>query len=539
MAGNTIDSFDPASVGAVNRGPIDSSPEINAATDRVRDAGAVRFWRDDLDVRTDVFAQEALALGEDAPQLVAELLDQDPGAISYINVHHLNERLEAGMITQREYDASIAAIAGAYSDGSIGYHNMADMMGFKDAAFFYDGGAGQWPMEFKDALDSAAADPTLTNTIEQFRRDLAKDILDGDLPSMIPADAEPSAGAVALAVEVLADNGPRAVADMLASLPAEAREFTLARASSVGVSNIYLERGGHTNAGDTLKIITDSINATGNHNLALEVVRFANGEGRRDFYEGVTALPERAEIMGELFIAHSDEILDEFTLGSQVGSANSDATELGRNLSDLSNLLRLTAFNPSNPNHAQAAQALTDYTATLVADYNTLNGKGDLTRTESRQLDALEQRIISVGASVQHVYRSANQDNQAIMEMRKAMASVVIDLALVAVPLNGRAESAVANEISGLFAGDAVVGSAIERVLKDFNGDLFKAGTGILKDDVRDALVESLGDNSEIVAELFVGADNFLLETVLNVIETPHSTSREAYQTLDQIDNSR
>lgn len=95
--------------------------DVNAAADRVMDAGERSFWKDDYEKRMDVFAQE-MAQGNQAfrAQLTAKILERDDGAFdSWLQGDRLNSRLDSGHIHGHERAAVIDGFKGALEQGLV------------------------------------------------------------------------------------------------------------------------------------------------------------------------------------------------------------------------------------------------------------------------------------------------------------------------------------------------------------------------------------------------------------------------------------
>ncbi len=95
--------------------------DVQAAADRVLDAGSRPIIEDDYEKRMDVFAQE-MAQGNPAfrEQLVAELVHRDDGAFgSWLQADRLQSRLDSGHINGTERDAVISGFQGAIEHGLV------------------------------------------------------------------------------------------------------------------------------------------------------------------------------------------------------------------------------------------------------------------------------------------------------------------------------------------------------------------------------------------------------------------------------------
>ena len=530
-----------AGVSGGNQGVTQSaSSAVDAASTRVEDAQPTGIFYRDFSEQTQVFAQEALALGEAAPDLVAELVDRYPGTpTAFASVEALQTQLDAGAITPLEFDASVAAIAGAYNDGTINFFEMSALLGFHQATQFYIAGTNEATTTFLDALDSAGAQPQFASEIAQFRENLANEVLGSEMP-LSEWHMRPTSGAeIAVALEALAGNGPTAVAEHLSTLAPDQRTYVLENASEMGRASLNVEAQGGTTIGDPLELIVDSIIAGGYDSLALEVVQLAEANPR-DFFDGVNAQPDRAQLMSDLFVNHSEYILDNLTLGSQLLLDDGVSTQLGQNLADLSTLLRMTAFNANNPGQSQALDALESFTNDIVAEFNELSLLGQPTAQQLGRRDELRQQIIGVAASAQDAFLGASADNQAAIESRQAVAEFLLDVVLTAAPLPSRAEEGIAGALSDALGGDnPAVRSAVERVLSDLTENVVDGVTDRLTEEARDALVDALGSEAAVVAELFSDTNRFIADTILSAVFVDNEIAGDARDVIRQIAESQ
>ncbi|MGY6518254.1 MAG: hypothetical protein ACXIUZ_06025 [Lysobacteraceae bacterium] len=500
-----------------------------------------------------------------ASAVTAQVFAIDHNAGHWMTAHNVQTGLDSGRIAPREAAAISAGLQGAWLSGDIPFHQFQQASGLQDAAHFYDFGAGQWPTEFRDFINRAGSEPAFAGLNSQFRQAFGELVLSGGITAGPLGEARVSTGGeLALALELLDENGDTAIADALAGLTAEQRADVFNRTAGTGL--LEAQRAGIVTNGDLFERITDSITAAGEiagdpahpmwaregmaasvsgwQDVAVDLARYVgSSEAQWTLYDGRTqVVPERAEQVTAAVLAHADHVFGALTQGSQnPASGRNDGTELGANLADLAAVLRLTAFSPENLRQADMLTALGDWVTPHVETSNTLPAHIDTDATQ-RDVDDATARVLGLGAAAQDAFRQANTAANANVEAQRAFVNFVFDVGLAAVPLGGNAKSAVAGELTRVFgtrgASDAF-SAAINRGLDSVAGFIVNPATGRLTTEAKDAIVAALGDDQAIVAEVYAHAVEFIDTALVEASNRRNEIGERIVNIRAQIDASR
>ena len=500
--------------------------EISTLAEEVLDEG--HRWSvipDDYDARLDRFAEVTEGLDADsASRLFAEVLRQDPGAISYwLSARQLTALVDAGRVTSDQAGAVADALAQSYNDGAIEFVDAHRFLGLNEATHMAPGlrpDAFRAPLDF---LNNGAS----TAEINQFREAFGQDIL--------ARVADPNRlGALGLeagfAVTLMSESGDSAmVARVYAGFNAAERQRILTDVGQDGIGYMN-SRGELPGLADPLSVLISSVadQRTSTYaGLAREIVGFANSAPDRLFYDYGAGgyqqpIADRADALGQLFVAHQDTILDNLTdLNiSTVPGSRTGETYAYQNATALGNLLRLTALNPDNAYQTQVMDGLQSHTQDLKALANTPPGELDSAGRVAREeaLDALKMLGIASKDAVNQAYFDVHQHEQAT----RALVDFVVDIGLAGVPLGSMTNTQVKALLGGIFDNNP----AVDRALQNVGGDLTDRVTGQLESSARDAIAQALIDDATGVDTLRETADNLIQNAVLNGLEIGASDVR-------------
>lgn len=489
---------------------------------------------DNYEQRMDVFASELQNLSPaERAQLFDEILNQDSGALhSWLTVDRLNLLVGDGTITGQERDAIFDAFGEAYVNGSIDFEQAREFVNVM--------GDATGPLANEANINAllgtltGANGPNSTAFIEKFSREfLQNHVLVENMP-----DPQGRAKWASMLLNALEQSGgTQSVHNMLSGLTPDQRSQLRDEISQYGA--MYDQAFGVPgNVRDPMAILIDTTSAHGTREEVVEMVRFigshSNGNGPDNHYFSYDNKPfgERAEALSGLFLAHSDEILNDLTVAdpSQTpGSTNENSTTVGTNLAALSNLIRMTGLNPDNSRSKEVMAALGDFAAENIrignmSDSTDVNGDGVVDGEDKRAVDAGEGRTAMIGAAMQDAVASGYVDLRADQAARDAFMGFVIDLAVSAIPVGGKfaagpISDAVSEALGGLSEG---VRDAIAKKLSELGEGLLTDAQGQLTDAAKKAIIDALPEDYSYLEGIKNDSNTFIQDVILGSTNFPY-----------------
>lgn len=520
--------------------PVSNPDPAQAASDLL-DVGS-RWGTDDYDARVRAFG-EAIQQGDEEYQqaLVAEILKQDPNAFnSWMTPTRINAQVDAGQVSPTARSAMAEAIAGAYNDGQIPSQDMlndnGEVIGTSSALDTYLHNPGSTSTDAVDNNVEHARNmrefaeffggPHYSAEISEFREDFSNHLIndyalndkieDGALrdnaatQAAIVLNGDPTRGDIAANVlsgldqgqlqefmERVARGGEYISADYLEGIVPNS---TVAYRDGLEVSDISLP-----DQFSSLLAQVSRVDSPEAREAANMLARLPASSGDI-FDDGRTGnSQERIDAMGQLFVSHSESILDSFTEfdTTKIGSKDdADLKQYMQDASDLGSLFNVVLFNGDQAYQGSARSAVLDYAAALKTQINTAEGNAE----------AMGRLSMLMGAADDAVTQGFNE-LKAEEDAQAEMVSFIVDLALAGIPVGDKAKDTVSGMIGELFSNPRVT-----EALKGVSGSIIDSTTGYLTDEAKQALTDALGaDEAELLDQQ--GASNALREAMMAGIE--------------------
>lgn len=526
--------------------------EIQQKASEILDTG-VRFWiiKDDYEQRMDVFAQELERLPADQrDDLFAEILDQDSGALhSWLTVDRLNTLVSEGTITQRERDAIFDAFGEAYVNGSVSFEQARDFVNVM--------GDAVGPLASDENINvllatlTGANGPGSTAFIEKFAADfLTHHVLVENMPE--PHTRAAWAGMLLNALEQ--SGGSQSVHAMLSGLSAEQRSHLRDTVSQHGMS-YDTGNDGLGNVRDPMAILIEATSSHGTTDEVIELVHYINdhstdnGPGNHYYTYENRPWGDRAEAVADLFLNHSDEILDRLTVPNPTqttGSTNEGSTPVGENLSALSNLVRMTALNPDNPLAAQAMDRIGEFTSENIrlgnmSDSMDVNGDGVVDGNDKSAVDAGEGRTAMIGAVMQDAVSSGYVDLRTDIAARDAFIGFLLDTAISVIPVGGKFASGPISElVSDALGGlSEEVRDAIADKLAELGSGALTDAQGRLTNEAKTAIMEALPEDYSYLEGIKTESNGFIQDVILSASNFSYGFTAQMNAYGDYIDAAK
>lgn len=509
--------------------------EIQQKATEILDTGVRWGWiADDYEQRMDVFAQELENLSpEQRDDLFAEILRQDSGALqSWLTVDRLNTLVSDGTISQRERDSIFDAFGEAYVNGSIDFEQARDFVNVM--------GDAVGPLASDENINALLATltgangPNSTAFIEKFSREfLTHHVLVENMPE--PDKRAAWAGMLLNALEQ--SGGTQSVQNMLSGLSEQQRTDLRDSISQYGM-RYDGANGGPGDVRDPMAILIDTTSAHGTADEVVDLVHYVNdhstGNGSQNHYYTHDNRPrgERAEAVADLFLNHSDTILDRLTVPNPTqtpGATNEGSTLVGENLAALSNLVRLTALNPDNPRATEVMDRIGAFTSENIrlgnmSDNTDVNGDGVIDGEDKRAVDAGEGRTAMIGAVMQDAVSSGYVDLRSDIAARDAFVGFLLDTAISAIPVGGKFASgaiseAVSDALGGLSEG---VRDAIAAKLAELGSGALTDAQGRLTAEAKAAIIEALPEDYGYLEGIKTESNTFIQNAILNSSDFPY-----------------
>ncbi|WP_149196044.1 hypothetical protein [Luteimonas suaedae] len=529
--------------------PAQPSPQVSPtgnpnpaeAARELLDVGS-RWGTDDYDARVRAFA-EAIQQGDADYQqaLVAEILAQDSDAFnSWMTPTRINAQVEAGQVSSTERGAMAEAIAGAYNDGQIPGHEIRDIngevIGNASALDTYLHNPNSTSTDSVDNQVEHARNmrefaeffggPLYSAEISEFRENFSSHLIedyalndkidDGMLrdnaatQAAIVLNGDPTRGDIAASVLSGLDQGQlQAFMERVARggeflsaahLEGIVPNSTVALRDGLEVSDVSLPDQFSSLVAQVAR--TDSPEA---REAAGMLARLPASSGDV-FDDGRTQnADDRADAMGQLFLAHSDSILDSFTDfdTTQIGSKD-DATlkQYMKDASELGSLFNVVLFNDDQAYQGSVRNAVLEYATDLKSQINTTEGNAE----------AMGRLSMLMGAADDAITQGFN-DLKAKEDAQKELVSFIVDMALAGVPVGDKAKDSVAGLLGQVFSNPQVT-----EALKGVSGNIIDSATGYLTTEAKQALTDALGeDEAELLDQQ--GASNALREAMMAGVE--------------------
>ena len=518
-----------------------SNPDPAQAASDLLDVGS-EWGTDDYEARVRAFG-EAIQQGDAQYQqeLVAEILKQDPNAFnSWMTPTRINAQVDAGQVSPTARSAMAEAIAGAYNDGQIPSQEIrndnGEVIGTSSALDTYLHNPGSTSTDAVDNQVEHARNmrefaeffggPHYSSEISEFRENFSNHLIkdyalndkieDGALrdnaatQAAIVLNGDPTRGDIAATVLSGLDQGQlQAFMERVARggeflsanhLEGIVQNSTVAYRDGLEVSDISLPDQFSSLLAQVSRI--DSPEAS----KAAEMLARLPASSGDIFDDGHTGnSQERIDAMGQLFVSHSESILDSFTDfdTTKIGSKDdADLKQYMQDASDLGSLLNVVLFNGDQAYQGSARAAVLDYAADLKSQINTAEGNAE----------AMGRLSMLMGAADDAITQGFNE-LKAKEDAQTEMVSFIVDLALAGIPVGDKAKDSVAGMIGEIFSNPRVT-----EALKGVSGSIIDSATGYLTDEAKAALAEALGeDEAELLDQQ--GASNALREALMGGIE--------------------
>ncbi len=523
---------------------------IEQKATEVLDTGYRWLIADNYEQRMDFFAQELEKLSPaDRAALFDEILEQDPGALrSWLTVDRLNLLVAEGMISAHERDAIFDAFGEAYVNGSIDFEQARDFVNIQ--------GDAVGPLANDDNINALLATltgangPNSTAFIEKFSREfLQAHVLVENMPE--PGKRAQWASMLLNALEQ--SGGTASVQSVLSGLSTEQRNQLRDAISEFGIVRDSANNPG--NVRDAMAILIDTVSAHGSRTDVVDMVRYisahSGGNGPDNHYFSYDNKPfdERAEALSGLFLAHSDEILNDLTVPDPTqtaGSTNDRNTRVGANLVALSNLMRMTGLNPDNSQSQQVMQRIGEFTSENIrlgnmAESSDVNGDGVIDGLDKKAVDAGEGRTAMIAAAMQDAVSSGYVDLREDQAARDAFMGFVLDLAISAIPVAGKFASGTITEL----VSDAL-GGLSEDVREKITQKLTELGTSALTDaqgrltkEAKQAIIDALPEDYSYLEGIKGESNEFIESVILSTSNFPYDFTEAVSDYRTYMDQAR
>ncbi|HRN61055.1 MAG TPA: hypothetical protein PLF73_01155 [Luteimonas sp.] len=535
------------------------SIDVEAKAAEILDVGDRRFRRDDYEARMDFFAQELEKLDPNArAALFDEILEQDSGAPqSWLTVKRLNNLVGEGRITSQERDAIFDAFGAAYVNGDIELSDALQFTGMFQSGVANDMGLQPQSVDRLNVLLdtlTGSNSPNSSAFLEKFAADVLSQRVFSD-GQQIYNSWEQSAYAGVL-LNALEQSGGTAAVDSVMSQLSDGQRSELRDAVAAGggifhVSPYFKDSG----LRDPMVILIDATSQHGSEAEVLELVQYVNANSSGNILENHffdsdnKPIPQRAEALSELFLTHSDTILDSLTIADPAqtpGSTNDRSTVVGSNLAALSNLVRLTGLNPDNPQAAEVMARIGDFTSDNIRLGNMpegtdVNGDGLVDGKDIAAIDAGNGRAAMIGAVMQDAVSSGYADLREDQAAREAFLGFIIDVAFSAIPAGGKlAGDAISERVSDALGGlSEGTRKQIAESLSSIPEELLTNAQGGLTDTAKQAIIDALPDDYAYLEDIKLESNTFIEDSILSASDRDYQITESMSDYRDYIDRSR
>lgn len=485
--------------------------------ERVLKEGDGPLFFDDHDARLDYFADQLADIDpSERDQLVSTIIEMDSNATtSWLTSENLDRLVQEGRITELEQQSINQAVADAYVNGDISLENV---LGFNSMV-----GSGaviantlnpdsSIVSDYVDTLANMSNDPAF---LEKFAGEMLTERLHAEPRGYVPDEAGIYTGLLLNALEQ--SGGTASVNSVLSGLPSDVRTSVMEGVSAYGLGFNNPDFAG-TGVRDPMAIVIDSVSQFGSDQDVVDLVNFVNANSKGDVFENHfygpdnQPYPARAEALSDLFIDHSDAILDALVTDNQDKPPGEVAgvTYTGQELASLSNLFRLTALNPDNPKSEAVLEALADRTGDLLAISNTTGE--NLTGEQIRTRDEATLDLGAISAALQDAVAMGYADQAADDAARDQMVGFLLDVVISAVPVvggrvSGPISEAVSEALGGLSEG---VRQEIADALASIPEELLTNGQGQLSDMAKEAIIDALPEDMEYLEGVNGNMEDFI-----------------------------
>lgn len=502
---------------------LPQSPESGwnpqAEADRILEVGDRRFRTDDYAARADAFAETLDGLDvQQREALMAAVLDEDPNALnSWLNPGEL------GGLDARGRALIGEALAGAYNNGhpalqtfevpanpgNIGSSDTRQQSPLDGAVLShsaYSTGSGletaQQARDFVELM-SASSGPEAS----QFRADYADHLIEQYVlnEGVDPVTRDAAAG---IAAQMLGNDTtrPNLVIDALTGLSAADRATFLNHVErSSGLFGNDIVTGLANNDArqpdpadirlqDGLGLLMSAVARSADPAAAGLAVEFAGLPAANGDWFGRQDAGERNTALSQLFLSHSDAILDAMSVYESASTGNAaDPGEraYNANVDALGALLGEILFNPDASLGGVVQSTVLEYSGALTAEINASAG-----RENSAGFEEASGRLVVLRAATGEAIA---QQYDAITASREATAQAVgflVDLTLAALPASLRAGDVVKNALA-----DALPEGAVREAVQGLTGQIVSETTGRLTTEAKSQLADALGEDYADVVE--------------------------------------
>ncbi|MBB3343185.1 hypothetical protein [Luteimonas sp. RC10] len=509
---------------------IQQCNDLNAIADNVLKEGDRPFWGDDLDGRLDFFAEQLTNVRpEERSELIDTIVEKDGGAtMSWLTSEKLDKLVEDGRITDLERETITQAVADAYVDGAIGFQDVVSFTNIFGNGAVAPAGLNPNGAVVTDTIDALANSANGTAFIEKFAGEFLSERILAEPPMFTPMEQGNFAGVMLNALDQA--GGSASVNAVLSDLSGDARSTLQEAVSAHGMAFTNPAFEGR-NVRDPMAILIDTVSEHGTSQDVNDLVRFVGDNSRGDSFDNHyfdhqnKPLPQRAEALSDLFVNHSDTILNELTVGNEgkpSGSTNPNETHVGNDLATLSNLFRLTGLNPDNPKASQVMDAVADFTTEAINISNKLegvddvDGNGVVDHQDLRMIEGATADVAMITAALQDAVATGYADLEADNAARDAMAGFLIDVAVSAIPVVGsKASGPIANAVSDALGGlSEGVRKEIADALASIPEELLTTAQGQLTDTAKAAIIDALPEDYQYLEGISQDAEKFIFDTI-------------------------
>lgn len=494
----------------------DWNPQAEAQ--RLLEVGS-RLFRDDYAARADAFANTLDGLdAQQRQELTAAILDADSNALnSWLNPSGLNG------LDDRQLGLVGEAIAGAYNNGHPALETFevpanpslhggpetrqqSPLDGAVLAHSAYSTGSGletaQQARDFVELM-SAGSGPEAS----QFRADYADHLIEqyvlNEAVDTVTRDA-----AAGIAAQMLGNDTtrPDRVVDALSGMSAGDRATFLEHVErSAGLfGNDIISGLANADARqpdpadirlqDGLGLLMSAVARSGDPAAATLAVEFAGLPASNGDWFGRMEADDRNTALSQLFLSHSDAVLDAMSVYDSASAANAaDPGErvYSANVDALGALFGEILFNPEASLPGVVQSNVLDYSARLTGE---INASAD--RENSAGFEEASGQLVVLRAATGE---AVAQQYDAITASRESTAQAVgflVDLTLAALPANVRAGDAVKNALA-----EALPEGAIREAVQGLSGQIVSEVSGRLTGEAKSQLADALGEDYADVIE--------------------------------------
>jgi hypothetical protein len=482
-----------------------------AEQESIEDSAHRISWLETPEAKTEALVKEMNALPpEQAQALLKAVLDH--GGREAFSAVHVNQLLDAGVISADELRSFGDNVAALYNCGELDQGDMAQFLSATPAGQTGLGGAYTNPdaalrgaeqffgasssMAFKQFTESLASDALQSihgEAAGDYEKDLATTVIaaydaTGRADAFLEAYAANNADEREHILDNMGQGGWMHAVGGTANVPADGLGTllqALGRKPGLGeqfyVGSLPVSTSGHTKWDD----------------LAVQAVRFAADHPEHFMNQPIggtqTPLDSRTDALGALFVGHDKAVLDAYT------DAYQQPLDSQQTLTDkfvLGNLLALTANNPDNTYSVAADASMDRYVDGLFEDING-SGAGAINAVDRLQI-ALPAKLLSAGI--------VGMDTLA---GKAALADFAGDAAKVALTF-GTAYVGLPAALAGIPGATGAWSVA--------RGGAGTAGASSFRDFIFDALV---GGDAQVLEKVLAGTTQMLADSVQRAVDDP------------------